>query len=194
MKTTYRPARTAAVRLGWPALGGGLAMLGLVPAIVGLLGDVAGLTGNPASARPTGFPNARFDVIDFAESPVIGVQEARALIAAGALVLDARADFVRDSDPLPNAQPVTGIDPALDDRELTDRLRSLGVSRAQAVVVVDDVLDDAGGSGADEIVATLRDLGHARAVAAEGGLPALRAAGFFAVYPPAGPGDFTVRR
>lgn len=173
-------------RLG--GLLGLLAMAALLPVLIALVANISGLAGNPA----TGFPLSKFDVIDFAERPSVGVQEARALIASGALVLDARAAQARATDPLQNAQPVDTLDPALDDEALTLVLRGLGVSAAQPVVVVGDPAD----SSAEEenIVAALRALGHPRAVLVDGGLPALRAAGFLTIYPPLGAGDFTVSR
>lgn len=165
-----------------------LAMAGLLPVLIALVANISGLAGNPA----TGFPLSKFDVIDFAENPNVGVQEARALIASGALVLDARSAQARASDPLPNAQPIDSLDLGLGDDVLNAALRALGVSAAQAIVVVGDPTDSS--AEEDHIVAALRALGHPRAVLAVGGLPALRAAGFLTIYPPMGAGDFTVAR
>lgn len=165
-----------------------LALAGLLPVMVALLANISGLAGNPT----TGFPLSKFDVIDFAENPTVGVQEARAIIASGALVLDARSPQARATDPLPNAQPIDDLDLALDDAALASALQALGVSAAQPVVVVGDPSDSTGAE--DSIVAALRTLGHPRAVLVDGGLPALRAAGFLTLYPPLGVGDFTVSR
>lgn len=165
-----------------------LALAGLLPVMVALLANISGLAGNPAGS----FPLSKFDVIDFAENPTVGVQEARAIIASGALVLDARSHQARATDPLPNAQPIDDLDLALDDAALTSALQALGVSAAQPVVVVGDPSDSTGAE--DSVVAALRTLGHPRAVLVDGGLPALRAAGFLTLYPPLGHGDFTVSR
>lgn len=165
-----------------------LALAGVLPFLIALVANISGLAGNPVG----GFPLSKYDVIDFAEAPSVGVQEARALIASGALVLDARSAQARATDKLTNAQPIASLDPAQDDAALTGALRALGVSAAQPVVVVGDPADS--NAEEDRIVATLRALGHPRAVLVEGGLPALRAAGFLTIYPPLGAGDFTITR
>lgn len=165
-----------------------LALAGLLPVTVALLANVSGLAGNPAG----GFPLSKFDVIDFTQAQNVGVQEARAIVASGALVLDARSPQARATDPLPNAQPIDGLDLTLDDAALTSTLQALGVSAAQPVVVVGDPSDST--DAEDSIVVALRTLGHPRAVLAEGGLPALREAGFLTIYPPLGHGDFAVSR
>jgi hypothetical protein len=165
-----------------------LALVGLLPILVAILANMSGLAGNPAP----GFAPSKFDVIDFSESRSVGVQEARALIASGALVLDARPPSHRLAAPVANVQPIDGIDLARDDATLTAGLRAYGISAGQPVVVVGDPADS---NKSDEtIVEALRSLGHVRVVRVEGGLPALRQAGFVAIYPPAGSGDFTVTR
>ncbi|MBL8709888.1 MAG: hypothetical protein JNL25_11890 [Rhodospirillaceae bacterium] len=160
-----------------------VALVAILPVLIGLLANISGLAAGPANP---------FDVIDFAESRRVGGQEARALIAAGALVLDARAPERRLADPLANVQPIDGIDLSSSDLMLTAGLRAYGVSAAQPVVVVGDPAD--GDSRDGTIVEALRSLGHPRVVLVEGGLPALRDAGFVSIYPPSGGGDFTVAR
>lgn len=165
-----------------------LALVGLLPILVAILANISGLAGNPAP----GFAPSKFDVIDFAENRSVGAQEARALIASGALVLDARPPSRRLATPVANVQPIDGIDLTRDDATLTAGLRAYGISAAQPVVVVGDPADSR--SRDSLIVEALRSLGHPRVVLVDGGLPALRQAGFVAIYPPAGSGDFTVTR
>jgi hypothetical protein len=176
------------LKLNLRKLSGLAAIVAAVAVLVALLAHLSGLAGHAvAGAAPS-----KFDVIDFAGNSTIGVQEARALIASGALVLDARAPARRLAEPIANVLPIDGIDLASDDATLTAGLRAYGVSAAQPVVVVGDPADAASNDAA--IVAALRSLGHPRVVRVEGGLPALLAAGFVAIYPPAGGGDFTVAR
>lgn len=133
---------------------------------------------------------------------IIPASRARALLADGALLFDARARRQRRSRPLPGAVAVGWpmfTEPhrphrgklLSDDSVLTERLRTLGVSDAKAVVVVTDSRDSWGEDG--RIVWTLRSLGHDRSFMVDGGVAALLAGGPVAVAPVV-PGDFTVAR
>jgi thiosulfate/3-mercaptopyruvate sulfurtransferase len=138
-----------------------------------------------------------------ADAWVVSPAEAGALIAGGALVLDARADRLRRSDPVPGAvsvqwhqftepeAPLIGR-PLADDGELSRRLQAVGVRGADPVVVLGDPVRGWGEDG--RVVWMLRALGHERAVMVDGGLPALAAAGLLAIAPPRLPGNFTVAR
>lgn len=134
---------------------------------------------------------------------IIEPAQARTLIEGGALVLDARAPDLKESEPLPNAVPVVWQDLAedggkgngnllTDDAALTAKLQELGVSQARPVVVVADPLKGWGEDG--RLVWTLRTLGHSKAVLINGGLPALLAGGTLAIKAPEGKGDFVVNR
>lgn len=133
---------------------------------------------------------------------IIPARRARALLAEGGLLLDARSRGQRWTNPLPGAVAVgwpefTEPDRPnrgrllADDRVLTDRLRALGVSAARPVVVVTDSRDSWGEDG--RIVWTLRSLGHRRSHMVDGGVEALLAEGPV-VLAPVLPGDFTVAR
>lgn len=146
----------------------------------------------PASAETVGASNW-----------VIEADEARALLASGALLLDTRGQDLKDAQPLPDAVPVVWQDFAnpdlpnkgqllADDAVLTDKLRALGVSTAVPVIAV---ADSANGWGEDgRIVWTLRTLGHEQAFLVNGGTAALLEGGELAIAPVATPGDFTVAR
>ena len=67
------------------------ALLALIPLSIGLFASLSGLAGGN---------DGKFDVIDFAEHRIVSVQEARALIASGALVIDARDPSLRAAQPL----------------------------------------------------------------------------------------------
>ena len=134
---------------------------------------------------------------------VVSPAEARALIADGALVLDARAERLRWWSPVAGAVPVEWrgfTEPQAphqgrllaDDAELSRRLQALGLRAAQPVVVLGDPLRGWAEDG--RIVWMLRALGHEQAAAVDGGLPALLAAGMPAITPPRLPGDFVVAR
>lgn len=137
-----------------------------------------------------------------AEGWVIEPDRARGLLADGALLLDARAGRLRAADPFPGAVAADwwafaepdGPDRgklAEDDRLLTERLRALGVSAGQSVVVIGDPQE--GWAEDARMIWTLRSLGHDRTYFVNGGAAALRAAGAVAVAPVA-PGDITVAR
>lgn len=164
------------------------AMLAIVPVLIGF---IASLSDGPAD---------KFDVIDFSAKRIVSVQEARALIASGALVIDARDAALRQAQPLANAQPLAWRDLASsegdqlseDDAALTGKLQALGLSATDPVVVIGDPLSDNTDEG--RLVLALRSLGHPRTVLVDGGVPALRAAGLPTIYPPFGAGDFRVKR
>jgi thiosulfate/3-mercaptopyruvate sulfurtransferase len=133
---------------------------------------------------------------------IIPEGRARALLAEGAVLFDARGRRQRWSRPLAGAvvvgwpmftepeRPYRGRLLA-DDALLTERLRALGVSAGRAVVVVTDSRASWGEDG--RIVWTLRTLGHDRSYMVDGGVDALLAEGPVDVAPVA-PGDFTVAR
>jgi thiosulfate/3-mercaptopyruvate sulfurtransferase len=155
----------------------------------------------PAQAR-TSAVNAT--AIQFENDWIVLPKAASELIAAGALVLDARGKDLKDKQaPVANAVPVTWQDlsrPDLptkgrlleDDAQMTKKLQALGVSKNQAIVVLGD---PANGWGEDGRVAwTLRTLGHSKVVIVDGGLPAVLQLGKLAVQAPKIPGDFVVAR
>jgi thiosulfate/3-mercaptopyruvate sulfurtransferase len=133
---------------------------------------------------------------------VIEAEEARSLLADGALLFDTRSEALKEARPVPgavfviwqdfaqSAAPVKGrlLD---DDAVLTGKLRGLGVSRDRAVVVIADSKQGWGEDG--RIVWTLRTLGHEHAYLVNGGIDALLEAGDLELAP-AGTGDFTVAR
>lgn len=134
---------------------------------------------------------------------VIDAQDARDLLAAGALLLDTRAKGARMVQPLAGSVPVTWQEfsnPEMphmghllaDDAVLTQKLRALGVSQAIPIVVVADPAKSWGEDG--RIVWTLRTLGHAQAFLVDGGVAALMAEGAPSVTAAVVPGDFTVAR
>ncbi len=134
---------------------------------------------------------------------VIEADEARALLAAGALLLDTRGEELRTAVPLMGSTAVTWQEfsvPDLpnkghllsDDAELTDKLRALGVSAGVPVVVVADSANSWGEDG--RIVWTLRTLGHPQSFLVNGGVVALLAGGDLSLTAPTVPGDFIVAR
>lgn len=146
--------------------------------------------------------SARAETVDSSQW-VIEADEARALLASGALLLDTRGQDLKDAQPLPGSVPVVWQDftnPDLpnkgqllaDDAVLTEKLRALGVSTAVPVIAVADTAQGWGEDG--RIVWTLRTLGHDQTYLVDGGIAALLAGGDLAVTPVATPGDFTVAR
>ncbi len=144
-------------------------------------------------------PRARAGAAAWVASPA----EAQALIEAGALVLDARAERLRWWAPVAGAVPVQWdwfTEPEApgqgrllaDDGLLSQRLQELGVRAAVPVVVLGDPVRGWAEDG--RVVWMLRALGHDGAVVVDGGLPALVAAGLPKIAAPVGPGDFTVAR
>lgn len=166
------------------------AVIAVTPIAVGVLATLSGLASTPAVA---------VDVIGFDRKWLVSVDEARALMASGALVLDARNPALKAAAPLTHAQPIlwqeladeTGRLPR-DDARLTAHLQELGVEAGQPIVVLADPHQ---GLGEDaQIVWALRSLGHPRIVMVDGGLPALLAAGLPAIQPPFGKGRFVIER
>lgn len=142
--------------------------------------------------------------IDYERDWVVTPKAARELIAAGALVIDARGKDLKDKQgALPDAAAVVWQDlsqPDLptkgrlieDDAALSKKLQALGVSKDRPIVVVADPLNGWGEDG--RIAWTLRTAGHAKVVIADGGLPAIRREGPLHIQPPRIPGDFVVAR
>lgn len=134
---------------------------------------------------------------------VIEAEDARSLLAAGALLLDTRSEGLRKALPLAGSVSVTWqqfSSPDMpnmghllaDDAVLTQMLRAIGVSAAIPVVVVADPTKSWGEDG--RIVWTLRSLGHTQAFLVNGGVAALLADGGPSVTEAKVPGDFTVAR
>jgi thiosulfate/3-mercaptopyruvate sulfurtransferase len=168
-----------------------MAFLAATPIAVGAVATLTGLASTPAVA---------VDVIGFDRKWLLSVDEARALIASGALVIDARNAELRTQSPIRNALALHAQDLAGDlagdragsDADLTAKLRDLGLDAANPIVVLGD---PAHGLGEDaELVLALRSLGHPRVAMIDGGLPALLAAGLPTVQAPFGRGNFTVVR
>ncbi|MDR7126340.1 rhodanese-like domain-containing protein [Pseudotabrizicola sp. 4114] len=145
---------------------------------------------------------AQAEVAD-TEQWVIEADQARSLLAAGALLLDTRGAAQRALQSLPGSTPVTWQEfsnPDLptkgqllaDDAVLTEQLRTLGVSNAVPVIAVADTANSWGEDG--RIVWTLRTLGHQQAYLVNGGIAALLADGDLLATPAAIPGNFTIRR
>ena len=142
--------------------------------------------------------------IDYTRDWIVQPTVARALIDAGALVIDARGnDWHRWRGELVHAASASWQDlsqPELrvrgmlleDDVVVTRKLQALGVSRDRSIVVVGDPLSGWGEDG--RIAWTLRTLGHPKVVMVDGGLPALRKLGELRILPPRIPGDFVVNR
>jgi hypothetical protein len=160
------------------------------PITIGVVATLTGLAATPAVA---------IDVIDFGQKWVVSVNEARALIANGALVLDARNADLKTAAPLKNAQAIrwrdlsnTSGQISTDDAAISLRLQALGVDAGQPIVVLADPFQ---GLGEDaEVVWALRSLGHDRVVMVDGGLPALLVAGVPQIQSPHGQGRFVVDR
>ena len=152
-----------------------------------------------ALALGLALPRARAGEAAWVASPA----EAQALIAGGALVLDARSQQLRWWAPVAGAVPVqwhafTEAEAPRQGRLLADeallsrQLRELGVRAGVPVVVLGDPVRGWAEDG--RVVWMLRALGHRHAVVVDGGLPALLAAGLPEIAPPSLPGDFTVAR
>lgn len=134
---------------------------------------------------------------------VVSAEEARRLIADGAVVLDNRDAKLRDKDPLPNS--VSLVWPQLtypnvpekgklldDDAALTKVLQGAGVAKDKPVVSIADPINGWGEDG--RVTWALRTLGHPGAVFVDGGYPALVKGGIPAISAPKTPGDFVVAR
>jgi thiosulfate/3-mercaptopyruvate sulfurtransferase len=157
------------------------AFLAATPIAVGAIAALTGIAAAPAEA---------VDVIGFDRKWLLSVDEARAVIANGALVLDARNAALRAQAPIRNAGILRVADLAGSDAEVTTRLRNLGLNRGEPVIVLGD---PAHGLGEDAtLVLALRSLGHQRVAMVDGGLPALLAAGLPTVQAPFGLGNFEI--
>jgi thiosulfate/3-mercaptopyruvate sulfurtransferase len=134
---------------------------------------------------------------------VVDAPLARALIALGAIVIQARGSGPKATRPIQNAAPVSWqhfshedvpIKGRLldDDIVLTQRLRALGVSKDVPVVVVDD--PKLGGGEAGRLTWTLRTLGHPFTYLLDGGIDALAESETLPIKVPPSSGDFAVTR
>lgn len=134
---------------------------------------------------------------------VVSAEEARRLIADGAVVLDNRDPKLSAKDPLPNAVPL--VWPQLtypkvpekgklldDDAALTKVLQDAGVAKNKPVVSIADPINGWGEDG--RVTWALRTLGHPGAVFVDGGYQALVKGGIPTVTAPKTPGDFVVAR
>jgi rhodanese-related sulfurtransferase len=157
--------------------------LAATPIAVGAMATLTGLASMPAEA---------VDVIGFDRKWILSVDEARALIASGALVLDARSPELHTLSPIRNAATLRAGDIQGSDTEVAGMLGALGLKNDEPVVVLGDPARDLGADAS--LVLALRALGHRRVALVDGGLPALLAAGLPTVQPPFGPGSFVVAR
>ena len=145
------------------------------------------------------------DDLDLSQQWIVNPQQAVKLIQQGATLLDARPLKVLRLSTLPHAQPVAWQDFSQtnpsdrgklisEDDILTQKLRQLGISQHQPVVVVGDPKMGWGEEG--RIVWMLRTLGHDQAVWVDGGYLALIAKlqALNISTPPPKKGDFVVRR
>lgn len=150
-----------------------------------------------------GLPRASFAETPDTANWVIDAAKARELLAEGAVLLDTRAQDLKDARPVAGAtsviwQDFTNADVPNkgqlleDDAVLTATLRGLGISTAIPVIAIADSVKGWGEDG--RIVWTLRTLGHENTFLVDGGVDALLADGDVAVTPAAVPGDFTVAR
>ncbi|MFU8825076.1 sulfurtransferase [Yoonia sp.] len=133
---------------------------------------------------------------------IISAEEARTLIADGALVFDTRNADLAQARPINGAaaviwQDFTKTEAPLrgqlldDDAVLSNRLRALGVSQDRPVIAVADSRQGWGEDG--RVVWTLRTLGHTQSYLVDGGIDALLEDGDLTLAP-IGTGDFTVAR
>ena len=155
-------------------------------------------------ASPMTIAGSAADAIDFDQKWLVSAEQARALIADGAIVIDTRAEDLRDDDPLPNAvvlmwpelsagakPPAMGLlNP--DDQALTDKLQSIGITGDKVVLTVGDPVKGWGEEG--RIAWTMRVLGHPRAAIVDGGYDVLAEGGVPEIQAPATPGNFTANR
>lgn len=162
---------------------------------VALALGVASVTSAWAASAPT--------AEDLGRRWVVTADEARALIADGASVLDNRDEKLRSKEPLANAVPL--VWPQLtypnvpekgklldDDAALTKVLQGAGVSKDKVVVNIADPVNGWGEDG--RVTWALRTLGHTKVVFVDGGYQALVKDGDPKIAAPKLPGDFTVAR
>ncbi len=160
-----------------------IAFLAATPIAVGAIAALTGIAATPAGA---------IDVIGFDRKWLLSVDEARAVIAEGAVVFDARNAALRAQAPIRNAEVLAAADLAGSDDEVTTRLRNLGLNRNEPAIVLGDPAHGLGEDAA--LVLALRSLGHQRVAMVDGGLPALIAAGLPTIQPPFGLGNFEISR
>lgn len=136
---------------------------------------------------------------------ILTAEKAKALLADGALLLDARKKELYDANHIAGAVQVwwrmfsptdaaTGGTLLKSDAELQNTLRQVGVSSGRVVLVAGDALKGWGEDG--RIVWMLRTLGHNKAYMIDGGFTALAQAGMTTTKTTTTPkaGDFTVKR
>ena len=165
---------------------------------------MAGAMTASIAASSTAVAGSAADSIDFEEKWLVTAEQARAMIADGAIIVDTRAESLRDDDPLPNAvvlmwpelsagdkPPAMGLlNP--DDQALTDKLQSIGIASDKVVLTIGDPVNGWGEEG--RIAWTMRVLGHSKAAIVDGGYAALVDGGMPDIQAPATPGNFTVQR
>ena len=165
---------------------------------------IAGATSAFLFASTNAIAGSAADSIDFGEKWLVSAEQARALIADGAIVVDSRVEELRDNDPLPNAVVLmwpelsAGDSPpemgflSPDDQALTDKLQSIGIASEKVVLAIGDPVNGWGEEG--RIAWTLRVLGHPRAAIVDGGYAALAKGGVPEIQAPATPGTFKAER
>ena len=165
---------------------------------------IAGTTSALLFASTNAIAESAQDSIDFQEKWLVSAEQARSLIADGAIVVDTRVPALRDDDPLPNAAilmweelsagdtpPAMGfLDP--DDQALNDKLQSVGITGEKVVLAIGDPVNGWGEEG--RIAWMLRVLGHPRAAIVDGGYAALAKGGLPEIQAPATPGTFKAER
>lgn len=134
---------------------------------------------------------------------VLDGDQARALLAEGALLVDAWGADLKKAAPLEGAaaviwQDFTNADLPVkgrllqDDAALTQKLQGIGLSKNVPAVVVPDSVNGRGEDG--RIVWTFRTLGHPQTFLVNGGIAALLEEGPLDLKPAKLSGDFTVVR
>jgi thiosulfate/3-mercaptopyruvate sulfurtransferase len=148
-------------------------------------------------------PAAAITAEDLSHRWVITADQARQLIAEGAIVFDNRDEALKAKNPLPNAVALTWPQltypdiPAKgklldDDQALTKILDSVGVAKDKVVINIADPINGWGEDG--RLTWALRTLGDNKAVFVDGGYEALVKDGVPAIATPKIPGDFVVAR
>ena len=165
---------------------------------------IAGATSAFLFASTNAIAGSAADSIDFEKKWLVSAEQARALIAEGAIVVDTRVPALRDDDPLPNAAVLMwehlsagDTPPAMgflhpDDQVLTDKLQSVGITSEKVVLAIGDPVNGWGEEG--RIAWMLRVLGHPRAAIVDGGYAALAKGGLPDIQAPATPGTFRAER
>ncbi|MBI5439667.1 MAG: sulfurtransferase [Deltaproteobacteria bacterium] len=138
------------------------------------------------------------------DSWLISVDEAKKLIANGAVVLDSRDAALIKRNPLSNAiaanwQEWSQFSPKHpsgllleDENAMTQKFQAAGVSAERPVVCIADPKNGWGEDG--RVVWVLRTFGHARAYMVNGGYQALTREGAPKIAKAVIPGDFIARR